>query len=142
MSEQTITILHVEDDQVDKMVIERVIKRLKLTNHLLHASNGEEALDVLRGTNGKVKPERLPQVILLDINMPKMNGLEFLKELRSDPDLRSISVFVLTTSNDDYDRKEAYEHNVAGYLVKPVDINQFEATFQTLSDFWKICVWP
>lgn len=142
MSEQTLTILHVEDDQVDKMVIERVIKRLKLTNNLLHASNGEEALDVLRGTNGKEKLEHLPQVILLDINMPKMNGLEFLKELRSDPSISSISVFVLTTSNDDFDRKEAYEYNVAGYFVKPVDISQFESTFQTLSDFWKICVWP
>lgn len=142
MSEQTLTILHVEDDQVDKMVIERVIKRLKLTNNLLHASNGEEALDVLRGTNGKEKLEHLPQVILLDINMPKMNGLEFLKELRSDPSISSISVFVLTTSNDDFDRKEAYEYNVAGYFVKPVDIGQFESTFQTLSDFWKICVWP
>ena len=93
MSEQTITILHVEDDQVDKMVIERVIKRLNLTNNLLHASNGEEALDVLRGTNGKEKLEKLPQVILLDINMPKMNGLEFLKELRSDPSINFISVF-------------------------------------------------
>ncbi len=142
MSEQTITILHVEDDQVDKMVIERVIKRLNLTNNLLHASNGEEALDVLRGTNGKEKLEQLPQVILLDINMPKMNGLEFLKELRSDPSISFISVFVLTTSNDDYDRKEAYEHNVAGYFVKPVDISQFETTFLTLSNFWKICVWP
>ena len=130
MSEQTITILHVEDDQVDKMVIERVIKRLNLTNNLLHASNGEEKL------------EQLPQVILLDINMPKMNGLEFLKELRSDPSINFISVFVLTTSNDDYDRKEAYQHNVAGYFVKPVDISQFETTFQTLSNFWKICVWP
>lgn len=142
MSEQTITILHVEDDQVDKMVIERVIKRLQLTNNLLHASNGEEALDVLRGTNGKAKLEQLPQVILLDINMPKMNGLEFLKELRSDPSINFISVFVLTTSNDDYDRKEAYQYNVAGYFVKPVDISQFETTFQTLSNFWKICVWP
>ncbi len=142
MSEQTITILHVEDDQVDKMVIERVFKRLNLTNNLLHASNGEEALDVLRGTNGKEKLEKLPQVILLDINMPKMNGLEFLKELRSDPTINFISVFVLTTSNDDYDRKEAYKHNVAGYFVKPVDISQFETTFLTLSNFWKICVWP
>lgn len=142
MSEQTITILHVEDDQVDKMVIERVIKRLNLTNNLLHASNGEEALDILRGTNGKVKLEQLPQIILLDINMPKMNGLEFLKELRNDHSISFISVFVLTTSNDDYDRKEAYEHNVAGYFLKPVDISQFESTFQTLSNFWKICVWP
>ncbi len=142
MSENRISILHVEDDQVDKMVIDRVIKRLNITNQLLHAPNGEEALDILRGTNGKTKPDPMPNVILLDINMPKMNGLEFLKELRADESLRSLSVFVLTTSNDDSDRQEAYSYNIAGYILKPVDINQFESTFQVLSNFWKICEWP
>lgn len=142
MSENPITILHVEDDQVDKMVIDRVIKRLNITNQIQHAPNGEDALDYLRGTNGKMKMDPMPNVILLDINMPKMNGLEFLKELRSDETIRSISVFVLTTSNDDADREEAYKYNVAGYILKPVDINQFENTFQVLSNFWKICEWP
>ena len=71
-----------------------------------------------------------------------MNGLEFLKELRADESIKSISVFVLTTSNDDADRKEAYDHNVAGYILKPVDIAQFETTFQVLANFWKICEWP
>ncbi len=142
MSEKPVTILHIEDDQVDKMVIDRVIKRLNITNQLLHAPNGEEALDILRGTNGTTKADPMPNVILLDINMPKMNGLEFLKELRADEAIKSISVFVLTTSNDDADRKEAYEHNVAGYILKPVDIAQFETTFQVLANFWKICEWP
>ncbi|MBL0095438.1 MAG: response regulator [Bacteroidetes bacterium] len=142
MSEKPVTILHIEDDQVDKMVIDRVIKRLNITSQLLHAPNGEEALDILRGTNGKTKADPMPNVILLDINMPKMNGLEFLKELRADESIKSISVFVLTTSNDDADRKEAYDHNVAGYILKPVDIAQFETTFQVLANFWKICEWP
>lgn len=142
MSEKMISILHIEDDQVDKMVIDRVIKRLNITNFLVHAPNGEDALDLLRGLNGKSKPDPMPNVILLDINMPKMNGLEFLKELRSDDTIKSISVFVLTTSNDDADRKEAYEYNIAGYILKPVDITEFESTFQTLANFWKICEWP
>lgn len=142
MSERSLTILHIEDDHVDKMVIERVIKRLNITNNILHASNGEEALELLRGENGKNIPDPLPNVILLDINMPRMNGLEFLKELREDEKLRSISVFVMTTSNDDADRVEAYRLNVAGYILKPVDINQFETTFQILANFWKICEWP
>ncbi len=142
MSDTPVTILHIEDDQVDKMVIDRVIKKLNITNQLLHAPNGEDALDLLRGTNGKTKPDPMPNVILLDINMPKMNGLEFLKELRADDNIKSISVIVLTTSNDDSDRKEAYQYNIAGYILKPVDINQFETTFQILSNFWKICEWP
>ncbi len=142
MSEKPVTILHIEDDQVDKMVIDRVIKLLNITSQLLHAPNGKEALDILRGTNGKTKADPMPNVILLDINMPKMNGLEFLKELRADESIKSISVFVLTTSNDDADRKEAYDHNVAGYILKPVDIAQFETTFQVLANFWKICEWP
>jgi CheY-like chemotaxis protein len=91
---------------------------------------------------GRASPTPLPNVILLDINMPRMNGLEFLKELREDEKLRSISVFVMTTSNDDADRAEAYRLNVAGYILKPVDINQFETTFQILANFWKICEWP
>lgn len=141
MSNSPLTILHIEDDHVDKMVIERVIKRQNITNNLLHASNGEEALELLRGQNGKTKPEVMPNVILLDINMPKMNGLEFLRELRSDPELKPISVFIMTTSNDDADREEAYRHNVAGYILKPVDISQFETTFQILANFWRICEW-
>lgn len=142
MSEQAITILHVEDDQVDKMVIERVIKKLKLTNTLLHASNGEEALDVLRGTNGKEKLESLPQVVLLDINMPKMNGLEFLKELRNDPEFKSISVFVMTTSNDDNDKIEAYKMNVAGYILKPLSFEKFVNSITILNSYWKLCEQP
>ncbi|MBL7924768.1 MAG: response regulator [Bacteroidia bacterium] len=142
MSERTLTILHIEDDQVDRMVIERVIKRLNITNNILHAANGEEALELLKRSQTSGAPESIPNVILLDINMPKMNGLEFLKELRAEPHFRHISVFVVTTSSDDADRKEAYQYNVAGYIIKPVDISQFESTFQILANYWKICEWP
>jgi CheY-like chemotaxis protein len=142
MGEKKLAILHIEDDHVDRMVVERVIKKLNITDHLFHAANGEEALDLLRGGNGGITPETLPQVIILDINMPRMNGLEFLRELRQDEKLKHLSVFIMTTSNDDDDRAEAYELNIAGYILKPVDINQFESTFKILSDFWKLCEWP
>lgn len=142
MGDKKLSILHIEDDHVDRMVVERVIKKLDITDRIYHASNGEEALDLLRGENGQTAPEELPQVILLDINMPRMNGLEFLKELRADEKLKHLSVFVMTTSNDDDDRFEAYQHNVAGYILKPVDISLFDSTFKVLSDFWKLCEWP
>lgn len=141
MSATSLTILHVEDDQVDRMVIQRVIKKLGITDQITQATNGEEALQILRGGLSTSTTGDLPQLVLLDINMPKMNGLEFLKELRADPQLRHISVFMMTTSNDDSDRTEAYRYNVAGYIVKPVDIQQFESTFQTLGGFWRINEW-
>src|SRR5205823_6595315 len=94
-------------------------------NPLFIANDGFEALDLLRGTNGKEKISPLPRIILLDINMPKMNGLEFLKEMRNDPDIKGISVFVLTTSNDDKDKVEAYNYNIAGYIIKPITFESF-----------------
>lgn len=141
MSQKAPAILHIEDDHVDKMVIERVLKKLNVASHIYHAENGEEALDLLRGENGHSLPDPMPRIILLDINMPRMNGLEFLKELRADEKLKPISVYIMSTSSDEHDKKEAFFYNVAGYILKPVDINQFETTFKILSDFWKICEW-
>ena len=141
MSVHSLNILHVEDDQVDRMVIQRVIKKLGIAEQVTQASNGEEALQILRGSHSTTTIGALPHLVLLDINMPKMNGLESLKELRADPQLRHISVFMMTTSNDDGDRTEAYRYNVAGYILKPVDIQQFESTFQTLGGFWRINEW-
>lgn len=142
MNSKPFSILHIDDDQVDKMVIEKVIRKLGITTHLFHAADGEEALDLLRGTNGKTAPDPLPNIIITDINMPRMNGLEFLKALRDDPKLRHMSVLIMTTSNDDVDRQEAFSYHVAGYVIKPVDIQQFENTFQTLHAYWKLCEWP
>lgn len=142
MNSKPLSILHIDDDQVDKMVIEKVIRKLGITTHLFHAGDGEEALDLLLGTNGKTAPDPRPDIIITDINMPRMNGLEFLKALRDDPNLRHMSVLIMTTSNDDVDRQEAYRHNVAGYVIKPVDIQEFENTFQILHAYWKLCEWP
>lgn len=137
MEDRTLTILHIEDDAVDSMVVDRIIKKKNITNQLFHARNGVEALDMLRGTNGKDKIPR-PDIILLDLNMPKMNGHEFLKELRVDDALKSISVYILTTSGDEEDKSNAYFQNVAGYIIKPITVDAFENVFAVLNDFWKL----
>lgn len=142
MGEKKVTLLHIEDDNVDQMVVGRVLNKMDVVNQVHHASNGEEALNKLRGENGEELLSPFPNIILLDINMPKMNGIEFLKELRNDERLKHLSVYMVTTSSDDEDVKGAYEYNVAGYIIKPVDIAHFENTFKLVTDFWKLCEFP
>jgi CheY-like chemotaxis protein len=142
MEDKHISLLHIEDDNVDKMVVERVLRKLNLVGTLHHAANGEDALSLLRGEGGFSRPHPFPQVILLDINMPRMNGIEFLKELRQDEALKHLSVYMVTTSNDDQDVRNAHAYNVAGYILKPVDIQQFENTFKILGSYWQICEFP
>lgn len=142
MGDNALSLLHIEDDHVDKMVVERVLRKLNLVGNLYHSSNGEEALQLLRGTDGKTRPDPFPQLILLDINMPRMNGIEFLRELRKDASLRHMAVYMVTTSNDDADVRAAHELNVAGYILKPVDIQQFENTFRILGTYWQLCEFP
>lgn len=140
--ENLVKILLVDDDEVDCMNVQRAFKKSNISNPLHIAHNGVEALDVLRGTNGVEKLTPTPRIILLDINMPKMNGLEFLKELRADKNLHTISVFVMTTSNDDKDRVEAYNYNVAGYIIKPISFENFVAAVSILNNFWQLCEQP
>lgn len=140
--ERILNILLVEDDSVDVMNVQRAFKKNNITNPLHIAFNGVEALNMLRGTNGKPKLNPRPRIIILDINMPKMNGLEFLRELRNDPELKSISVFVMTTSNDDQDKIEAYKLNVAGYILKPLSFEKFVNAVSILNSYWKLCVMP
>jgi CheY-like chemotaxis protein len=140
--EKVLNILLVEDDSVDVMNVQRAFKKNNITNPLHIAFNGVEALNMLRGTNGKPKLNPIPRIILLDINMPKMNGLEFLRELRMDQGLKSISVFVMTTSNDDQDKIEAYNLNVAGYILKPLSFEKFVNAVAVLSSYWKLCEQP
>jgi DNA-binding NarL/FixJ family response regulator len=125
--EKFVNILLIDDDEVDCMNVQRAFRN---------------ALDMLRGTNGFTKIEPTPRIILLDINMPKMNGLEFLRELRADKDLHSISVFIMTTSNDEKDRFEAYNYNVAGYIIKPISFENFVTAVSTLNNFWQLCEQP
>lgn len=142
MEEKTFDIMLVDDDHVDVMNVQRAFKKNNITNRLHIAHNGVEALDLLLGREGKTKLNPLPRIILLDINMPKMNGIEFLTEVRATPELHSITVFIMTTSNDDKDKFNAYNLNVAGYIVKPVSFEKFVNAVSILNSYWKLCEMP
>ena len=138
MNDRLLNILLVEDDEVDVMNVQRAFKKNNIANPLTVAGNGLEALNKLR--NGEVPRDR--RIILLDLNMPKMNGIEFLRELRADPVLSVTPVVVLTTSNDDRDKIEAYHLNVAGYLLKPVTFTNFCEVMATLNKYWALVEMP
>lgn len=141
MKHNEVGILLVEDDEVDVKNIHRAFKKVNIKNPLHVAGNGVEGLAMLRG-NGVPALTPQPKIILLDLNMPKMNGIEFLSELRSDPALRAISVFVLTTSDDDRDKVAAYDLNVAGYILKPVESPSFIQAVSTLDMYWSLIEMP
>ena len=138
MAERALNILLVEDDEVDVMNVERAFERNKMTSALFVAGNGLEALALLR--SNKIPKER--RLIILDLNMPKMNGIEFLEELRRDPELSGTPVVVLTTSNDDQDKLDAFSFNVAGYLLKPVTFSSFCERMATLDKYWALVEMP
>jgi len=140
-SPKTLHILLVDDDEVDVMNVQRAFKKNNILNPLYVASNGLEALDMLRGNAPVTVPDER-RLVLLDLNMPKMNGLEFLREIRSDPHLKSLSVVVLTTSNDERDKVEAYNLNVAGYILKPVTFGAFVESLAALNKYWTINEMP
>lgn len=142
MQNNLINLLLVEDDEVDVMNVKRAFKKNNITNPLFVASNGIEALEMLRGGEVVAKIVPSPKIILLDINMPKMNGIEFLTELRKDDVLKSISVFIMTTSNEDKDRIEAYNLNVAGYILKPLNFEKFVQAVATLQAYWNLIELP
>lgn len=142
--DKSTNILLVEDDEVDVMNVQRAFKKNNINNPLYMASNGLEALEMLRG-NKKGSSPSIPKerrLILLDINMPKMNGIEFLRELRADIALRAIPVVVLTTSNEDKDKVEAYNLNVAGSILKPVTFSSFVEAVKTLDQYWTLSEMP
>jgi CheY-like chemotaxis protein len=130
-------ILLVEDDQVDAMTVKRALKEIKVTNPVKVTGNGEEALDFL-----KDEENDQPNIILLDLNMPKMNGIEFLKVVKSDEDMRKIPVVVLTTSREDQDRVESFSLSVAGYMVKPVDYLKFVEVIKAIDLYWTLSELP
>ena len=130
-------ILLVDDDQVDVMNVQRAFEKNHITNPLHVAMNGIEALEKLR--NGSIGSRRL---VLLDLNMPRMNGIELLREIRADEALRSTCVVVLTTSNEERDKVEAHRLNVAGYLLKPVTFASFVDLMATLNKYWILVEMP
>jgi CheY-like chemotaxis protein len=141
MKGSPVTILLVDDDKVDRMAIKRSFRDLRIANHVIEAANGIEALEHLRGEGGH-EAVPLPCLVLLDLNMPRMNGIEFLEALRADPDLRRILVFVMTTSATEEDRLGAYDYNVAGYILKHRPGQGFLDSINVLEAYWRVIEFP
>jgi len=129
--------LLVEDDNVDVMTVRRALKDLQVASQLVPAGDGEEALDYLRN-NGNAKP----RIILLDLNMPKMNGTEFLKIVKADETLKKIPVIVLTTSSSEKDIVRSFELGAAGYMVKSVDYRKFIEIIRAIDLYWNLSELP
>ncbi len=135
-----VPVLLVEDDKVDVMTVQRAFKKNKITNPLFVVSNGEEALEYLRRTGPYSDPANAPRpgIILLDLNMPVMNGLELLKILKADEDLKRIPVIALTTSREEEDRIESFNLSVAGYIIKPVEFDKFVEAVRLIDLYWTL----
>ncbi len=134
-------LLHVEDDDLCLMGLQRAFRAAKIANPITFAHDGIEALDMLRGTNGR-SPIPRPFLILLDLNMPRMNGIEFLKVLRADDELKKSIVFILTTSSADEDKVNAYNLGVAGYILKSNPANAFLEATLLINTYWRVVEFP
>ena len=130
-------ILLIEDDDVDVMTVNRALRDSEVTNQLVSIGDGEEAIEYLRDESA----ER-PGIILLDLNMPKMDGTEFLKTVKADNTLKKIPVVILTTSNSDRDVIESFELGAAGYMVKSVDYEKFVETIRAIDQYWTLSKLP
>jgi CheY-like chemotaxis protein len=129
-------ILLVEDDNVDAMTVRRALKDINVTNEIIHHLNGEDAVKYLMSKNKR------PCVILLDLNMPRMNGIDFLKIIKKNDELKQIPVIVLTTSQNERDKMESFEFSVAGYIIKSSDYKKFMESFKTLNLYWTLSELP
>lgn len=136
-----VNFLIVDDDRVDIMAMQRTLKKLRLANPIRIANDGIEALEILRGAAGRT-PIPPPFIVTLDLNMPRMSGLEFLSELRSDSRLSRVIVFVCTTSEAPDDIDAAYDRHVAGYIVKDAGTDSFERALSMVEDYSNLIVFP
>ena len=136
-----VSILLVEDDEIDAKAFLRAIDEQRISNVVTRARDGVEAWDILKGMSGDVPLSR-PYIIILDINMPRMSGIELLRQIRADENLRDSIVFVLTTSNDDQDKFEAYNLNVAGYMLKSDMGNSFMRAVELIDKYWRVVEMP
>lgn len=135
---ETLNIFVVEDDELDLMNIRRALRPFEHTVRIYTASDGMEAIELLRA--GRVPMERL--MVLLDINMPRMNGIELLREIRADLALKILPVVMLTTSNDERDKIDAYDQHVAGYILKPVTFERFVECMKVIKLYWSMVELP
>jgi len=123
----------VDDDYIDVMTVQRAMNDSAIEKELIIAGNGEEALEILRSENSQK-----PCIILLDINMPIMNGIEFLKEIKADDDLKSIPAIILSTSRHDQDKVASFNLSIAAYMVKPSSYPRFVEMFRRIKDYWQL----
>ena len=140
MNTEKVTILLVDDDDVDAMAVKRAFRREKIANEIVRAQDGVDALTILRGKSEK--KVKHPCIILLDLNMPRMSGLEFLDELRSDRELCRNVVFVLTTSAAEEDISHSYDRQVAGYILKEEAGVGFLKMVKMLDQYWRVVEFP
>jgi CheY-like chemotaxis protein len=137
MLDNNASILLVEDDRVDIMTVQRALRKNEISNPLYVARTGVDALKMLRG-DGLKKINPPPGLILLDLNLPRMSGIEFLRELRSDPELKSLRIIVLTSSNEERDRDAAFQYDVDDYIVKPHSFEEFNRAIATILALWDV----
>ncbi|NNE76276.1 MAG: response regulator [Pricia sp.] len=127
-----LSILMIEDDKIEKMKVERTMASLGLHHTIREANNGEEALEILKGS------ERLADIILLDLHMPKLNGVEFLQILKNDDKLKYLPVIIVTTSANYKDVKRCYEIGIAGYITKPLKYEEYVEKLKIVLDYWSL----
>ncbi len=127
-----LTFLLIDDDEIERLKFARVLQKNNYSHKLIEAKNGEEAIQYLENA------EELPNLVFLDLNMPKMNGIEFLKNLKSNSRLKHIPSIILSTSNNHNDLKESYEIGIAGYIVKPLKYEDYVQKIKCLIDYWAV----
>lgn len=125
-------ILLIEDDQIEVMKLQRTVSKLGLKHTIVEAKNGEDALEILQSG------QKLPDIILLDLNMPRMNGIEFLNILKNDDQLKYLPTIILTTSENRADLLKCYEAGIAGYVVKPLKYEDYESKMRKVMDYWEV----
>jgi CheY-like chemotaxis protein len=133
------SILLIEDDELDVISVQRSMKKIGGEHRLFTAYNGIEALSILKG-EGEMNENELPDIILLDINMPKMNGIEFLQELRKNKKFDNIKIFVMTTSNEENDRTATENLGISGYYIKPLNFNDNNKSYSSMDSFMQFYI--
>jgi len=140
-SEKTVSILLAEDDQIDSRAFLRAMQKLKISNPVTVARDGLEAWEILKGLNGHT-PFPRPNLLVLDINMPRVSGLELLRMIRADDELHDSIIFMLTTSDDEQDKLEAYNLNISGYMLKSDVSGTFSRAVEMIDRFWRVVEFP
>jgi CheY-like chemotaxis protein len=141
LSQVQLNIILIDDDDVDAKALERAFRRERIASKIVRAVDGIEALELLRGTNGKTKPPS-PCILLVDLDMPRMNGIELIQALRADEELRRSIVFMVSTSTCEEDKRAAYDLNVAGYIAKETAAGDFRSLASFVDSYARMVELP